>query len=432
MEMIDIISKKRENQALTRDEIRFCLDGYVNNQIPDYQMAALLMAICLNGMTEDETVNLTELMMHSGDVIDLSELSGIKVDKHSTGGVGDKVSLVLGPILAACGVKVAKMSGRGLGHTGGTLDKLESIPGFNCFLSENRFKQSVQQINIAIVGQTDNLVPADKKIYALRDVTATVASMPLIAASILAKKFATGSDAILIDLKCGSGAFMKTMAEAKALGKLMIRIGHRLHKNIKIEISNMEQPLGRMIGNKNEVLEAMAALSNQGETMFMKLITSSASTLLIQAQRVANKAAARALIKTVLTNGQALAKFLAMVTNQGGDAKLIQQPRWWNPKYQHLIKAHQGGYILWTNAIVIGTAAMKLGAGRKTKEDQLDFEAGIELVKVSNEPVQPGEVVMKLYSSQPIDPAIAREIEQHSLQICSSPRPIKMILGQLN
>ena len=432
MQMIDIIAKKRDKKILTKEEIKFVIDGYVNNQIPDYQISALLMAIYLNGMNDEETVFLTELMMNSGDVINLDDIEGIKLDKHSTGGVGDKVSLVLGPILAACGAKVAKMSGRGLGHTGGTLDKLESIAGFNCFLSEQEFKNFVNKSNLSIVGQTNNLVPADKKIYALRDVTATVGSMPLIAASVLSKKFATGSDAILIDLKCGSGAFMKTISEARELGQLMIKIGKKMNKNIQIEISNMEQPLGKMVGNKNEILEAINSLKGQGDPMFMDLIFSSGSTMLVQAKKANNLEDAKKMIKEVIENGNALAKFLEMIENQGGNSKIIQEQNWWNPKYELAIKSPKAGYVYWHNSVAIGMAAMKLGAGRKTKEDQLDFEAGIEIVKVSNEKVNQGDVIMKLYSSQPIDPEIALEIESESLKINKEMTPIKMILDQLN
>ena len=432
MQMIDIIAKKRDKKILTKEEIKFVIDGYVNNQIPDYQISALLMAIYLNGMNDEETVFLTELMMNSGDVINLDDIQGIKLDKHSTGGVGDKVSLVLGPILAACGARVAKMSGRGLGHTGGTLDKLESITGFNCFLSEQEFKNFVNKSNLSIVGQTNNLVPADKKIYALRDVTATVGSMSLIAASVLSKKFATGSDAILIDLKCGSGAFMKTISEARELGQLMIKIGKKMNKNIQIEISNMEQPLGKMVGNKNEILEAINSLKGQGDPMFMDLIFSSGSTMLVQAKKANNLEDAKKMIKEVIENGNALAKFLEMIENQGGNSKIIQEQNWWNPKYELAIKSPKAGYVYWHNSVAIGMAAMKLGAGRKTKEDQLDFEAGIEIVKVSNEKVNQGDVIMKLYSSQPIDPEIALEIESESLKINKEMTPIKMILDQLN
>ena len=432
MQVIDIIAKKRDKKILTKEEIKFVIDGYVNNQIPDYQISALLMAIYLNGMNDEETVFLTELMMNSGDVINLDDIEGIKLDKHSTGGVGDKVSLVLGPIIAACGAKVAKMSGRGLGHTGGTLDKLESIAGFNCFLSEQEFKNFVNKSNLSIVGQTNNLVPADKKIYALRDVTATVGSMPLIAASVLSKKFATGSDAILIDLKCGSGAFMKTISEARELGQLMIKIGKKMNKNIQIEISNMEQPLGKMIGNKNEILEAINSLKGHGDPMFMDLIFSSGSTMLVQAKKANNLQDAKKMIKEVIENGNALAKFLEMIENQGGNSRIIQEQNWWNPKYELAIKAPKAGYVYWHNSVAIGMAAMKLGAGRKTKDDLLDFEAGIEIVKVSNEKVNQDDVIMKLYSSQPIAPEIALEIEKESLKINKEMTPIKMILDQLN
>lgn len=271
MNTIDIINKKKNKNALTKEEIYFIVNGFTNKKIPDYQMSSLLMAIVINGMNEQEITNLTEVMMNSGDIIDLSSIQGVKLDKHSTGGVGDKTSLVLGPIVAACGGIVAKMSGRGLGHTGGTIDKLESIPGFNCFISIDEFKNVVNKIGISIIGQTDSLVPADKAIYSLRDASGTVDSLPLIASSIMSKKLATGSDAILLDIKCGKGAFMKDLSSAQELAQIMIKIGKSLNKDIRVEITNMNQPLGRMIGNKNEIVEAINTLSNKGESNFVKL-----------------------------------------------------------------------------------------------------------------------------------------------------------------
>ena len=431
MHILDIISKKRDQKVLTREEIKFFLDGYIHNQIPDYQVATLLMAIYLNGMNEQETADLTELMMHSGQVIDLSAIAGLKLDKHSTGGVGDKVSLVLVPILAACGAKVAKMTGRGLEHTGGTIDKLETIPGFSCFLDVATFKKLVEQSNLAIIGQTDDLVPADKKIYALRDVTATVGSLPLIVASILSKKFATGSNTIIIDLKCGSGAFMKTLADAEALGNLMLKVGRHLKRDIKIKITNMEQPLGKMIGNKNEVLEAMQTLKGHGESHFLEVIYSLATTMLAQGQITNDPTKARQMIDQVIKNGQALAKFFEMVQNQGGNTEIIQQANWWNPQYTLEIKAPASGYVYWKNALVIGLGAMKLGAGRKTKEDQLDNEAGIEILKLTNEEVKAGQAIMKLYSSKPIDSEIAKEITEQALEIKNQKHPIQMVLKEL-
>ncbi|MGL5643796.1 MAG: thymidine phosphorylase, partial [Metamycoplasmataceae bacterium] len=280
---VDIINKKKYNQELSSEEIDFIVKGFTNKTIPDYQMSALLMAIFFNGMSEKETVALTKAMINSGDVLDLSSIPGIKLDKHSTGGVGDKTSLVLGPIVAACGGVVSKMSGRGLGHTGGTIDKLESIPGFNCFISIDEFKTIVKRTGLSIIGQTASLVPADKLMYALRDVTGTVDSLPLIASSIMSKKLATGSDAILLDIKCGNGAFMKDLESSRELGKIMIKIGKSLNKDIKVEITNMSQPLGRMIGNKNEIVESMDTLSGKGDANFVKLCLSSAATMLVQA-----------------------------------------------------------------------------------------------------------------------------------------------------
>lgn len=431
MRMVDIIYKKREKQHLTDEEIQFFIDGYINNEIPDYQVSALLMAILLNGMNQNEIVNLTKIMMNSGRVLDLSDINGIKLDKHSTGGIGDKVSLVLGPIIAACGGKVAKMSGRGLGHTGGTIDKLESIEGFNCFLDEKEFKKLVNKSNIAIIGQTDDLVPADKKIYALRDVTATTESFPLIVSSIMSKKLATGSDAILIDIKCGSGAFIKTIEQAHELAKHMIYIGKELGRDIKIEISNMEQPLGRMIGNKNEVIEAMQSLQGNGEKQFMELIYSSGSTMLKQAKLVENNQEAKKLIEEVIKTKKAFNKFLEMIKNQGGNAEIIQQNNWWNPKYCEAIIADKSGYVLLHNSIELGLAAMKLGAGRERKEDLLDYEAGIEIVKTSNEWVDKGDEIMKLYSSKPIDPSIKKTIVDKSISIENKPSNIKIILEQM-
>lgn len=430
MNIVEIINKKKTKQTLTKEEIQYVIDNYVNDEIKDYQMSALLMAILINGMNEDEIAYLTNSMMYSGDVVDLSEIKGIKLDKHSTGGVGDKVSLVLGPIIAACGGIVTKMSGRGLGHTGGTIDKLESIKGFNCFLTEEEFKNIVKNVGLSIVGQTDNIVPADKKIYALRDVTGTVDSLPLITSSIMAKKLATGSDAILLDVKCGSGAFMKTIEEAKELGKMMISIGKKLNKDIRVEISNMEQPLGRMIGNKNEVIEAMETLNGNGENNFMDLIYSSGSTMLLQAKLVKSEEEGKKLINEVIKNKKAFNKFLQMIEAQGGDIKLIQDKKWWNPKYKYEIKSKAEGYVKLSNSAKIGTAAMLLGAGRKTKNDILDFEAGIKLNKVTNEYVKKDEVIMTLYSSNPIDNSIEKMLVE-TIEITNNKTNNKMILDKL-
>lgn len=326
MNTIDIINKKKNKNALTKEEIYFIVNGFTNKKIPDYQMSSLLMAIVINGMNEQEITNLTEVMMNSGDIIDLSSIQGVKLDKHSTGGVGDKTSLVLGPIVAACGGIVAKMSGRGLGHTGGTIDKLESIPGFNCFISIDEFKNVVNKIGISIIGQTDSLVPADKAIYSLRDASGTVDSLPLIASSIMSKKLATGSDAILLDIKCGKGAFMKDLSSAQELAQIMIKIGKSLNKDIRVEITNMNQPLGRMIGNKNEIVEAINTLSNKGESNFVKLCLSSASTMLTQAGISANEEEGLILAKEALSSGKALDKFYQFIEAQGGELLAIKSP----------------------------------------------------------------------------------------------------------
>lgn len=431
MRMIDLINKKIDKKILTSEEIEFVVDGYTKNTIPDYQMSSLLMAIHLNGMTNEEIVSLTKAMINSGEVFDLSDIDGIKLDKHSTGGVGDKVSLVLGPIVAACGGKVAKISGRGLDYTGGTIDKLESIQGFNCFLDEDQFKENIKKINLAIIGQTESLVPADKKIYALRDVTGTVGSIPLIVASVMSKKIASGANAILLDIKCGAGAFMKNIEEARKLAKLMILIGKSFKRDVKIEISNMEQPLGKMIGNKNEVIEAMESLKGNGEPKFMELIFSSGITMLMQAKIVKDKKEAKELIEKVIKNGSAYNKFLEMSRNQGGNNQIIQESNWWKPKFCLNVLADREGYVFLHNSKEIGIVAMKLGAGRKTKDDILDFDAGIEIIKTTNEYVKKNDIIMKLYSSQPIDKMLVSEIKNKSIKINTELTEIKMILEQL-
>ncbi|MBD5423420.1 MAG: thymidine phosphorylase [Mycoplasma sp.] len=430
MTILDIIDKKKNKQELTEKEINYFVNNYTNNMIPDYQISSLLMAILLNGMNLKETTFLTTAMINSGKVIDLSSISGIKLDKHSTGGIGDKVSLVLGPIIASCGGIFAKMSGRGLGHTGGTIDKLESIPGFNCFLTDNEFKKIVKKSNIAIIGQTDDLVPADKKLYALRDVTGTVNSMPLISSSIMSKKLATGSDAILLDVKCGSGAFMKTEEDATELAKWMISIGKKLKKDVRVEITNMEQPLGKMIGNKNEIIEVMDFLRGKGDKNFTELIYSSASTLLIQSKIVKIEREAKKLIDESIQSGKALAKFFEFVKNQGGDYKIIQQKNWWNPKYKLEIKSKKSGYLYLRDSIIIGLVAMKLGAGRKTKDDIIDNEAGIELKKTTGEFVEKNQTIMILYSSNKIDESLINDINK-VISYTENPIKTKIIIKKL-
>ncbi|MBR3571567.1 MAG: thymidine phosphorylase [Mycoplasmataceae bacterium] len=431
MNIIEIIEKKKNKKKLNFKEIDFFVQNYSQNKIPDYQISSLLMAIVINGMNLEEATNLTKSMIASGKTIDLSSIKGVKVDKHSTGGVGDKVSLVLGPIIAACGGIFAKMSGRGLGHTGGTIDKLESIDGFSCFLSDEKFIELVKKTNISIIGQTDDLVPADKKIYALRDTSGTVNSIPLIAASIMSKKIATGADVILLDIKCGSGAFMKNQKEAEKLANWMIQIGKKMKKKIKVEITNMEQPLGKMIGNKNEVIEAINTLQNKGEKNFVDLIYSSSSILLIESKIAKNEKEAYKMIDNVLKNELAFKKFIEMVKNQGGDVDKIQSKNWWNPKYSLDVIANKSGYLYLKNSMILGLVAMELGAGRKTKEDKIDNEAGIELKKVTNEKVEEGEVIMKLYSSKKINPNIIDKLIP-TFEINPNPKKIKTVLKKIS
>ena len=430
MTILDIIEKKKNNETLSQKEIEYFVNGYTNNKIPDYQMSSLLMAIVINGMNLEETTNLTKAMINSGKTIDLSSVKGIKVDKHSTGGVGDKVSLVLGPIVASCGVIFTKMSGRGLGHTGGTIDKLESIPGFNCFYNEKDFKNLIKKSNMAIIGQTDDIVPADKKIYLLRDVSGTVNSMPLISSSIMSKKLATGADAILLDVKCGSGAFMKNEKDAEELAKWMISIGKKMKKDIRVEITNMEQPLGKMIGNKNEVIEAIESLKGNWDNNFKKLIYSSGATLLNQAKIANNEKDAYKMIDNSIKSGKALNKFFEFVKNQGGDVKAIQKTNWWKPKYKLDIKANKDGYLYLKNSVILGLTAVKLGAGRQTKEDIIDNEAGIELKKVTNDEVKKNEVIMTLYSSKKIDSSISKYVKD-SYEIISKSKQIKIVYKKM-
>ncbi|QJG66495.1 thymidine phosphorylase [Mycoplasma phocoeninasale] len=430
MRFIDIITKKSENKELTKEEINFFIDNYVKEYIPDYQVSALLMAIRLNGLSDTETAYLTDAMMHSGEVLDWSFLKKTIVDKHSTGGVGDKVSIALCPILASLGLTVAKMSGRGLGHTGGTLDKLESIEGYNILLSDKEFKDTVKEHNIAVIGQNTNLVPADKKIYALRDVTATVQSIPLIASSIMSKKLATGSNCILLDVKCGDGAFMKNIDEAKKLGKLMIEIGKKLGRKIAVEITNMDQPLGRTIGNKIEILEAVETLQGHGPKDFTEIIYSSGSTLLVLAGVVKDEVAARAMIDEAISSGKAYDKFKEWIKAQGGKVELLDNPKWFNPKHKYEIKSKAEGYLKINSAIAFGLVAMKLGAGRSKKEDSIDFEAGIYLNKSSNDYVKVNDILFTLYSSKEIDMNLEKEILD-AIEFSSNKHEIQEVFAKL-
>ena len=401
MRMVDLIIKKRQGEALSREEIAFWIDGYVNGVIPDYQTSAMTMAILFRGMSEEEVINLTDLMEHSGDTLDLSNLKGVKVDKHSTGGVGDKTSLVLGPMVAACGATLAKLSGRGLGHTGGTLDKLESIPGLRIALSEKEFEEQVNRIGIAIAGQTQSLVPADKKMYALRDVTGTVESIPLIAASVMSKKLAAGTDAILLDVTLGNGAFMKDIDQARTLAKLMVKIGNGLNRDTRAVLSNMNEPLGLAVGNALEVKEAIAALRGEGPEDLMDLCYIAGSIMLVQAKVAKDEAEGRKMLEKVIRDGSAFTKFLEMVQAQGGDVEYILHPEKFEMAKNIVpIYAKNRGYVKSIDALEIGLSSMTLGGGRETLDDVIDMAAGIMLNKKVGDEVNEGDALCYLHSNK--------------------------------
>lgn len=426
--MYDIIDKKRQGKTLEKSEIEYFVENYAAGQIPDYQASALLMAICINGMTDDETYDLTDAMLHSGRIIDLSAIPGLKVDKHSTGGVGDKVSLVLGPMMAACGLKFAKMSGRGLGHTGGTLDKLESIPGLEVQLPIERFIDQVTRIGLAIIGQTKEIVPADKKLYALRDVTATVQSIPLIASSIMSKKLADGSDIQLLDVKYGNGAFMTNIDDATKLATLMVRIGKKAGKKTCAEITNMNQPLGYEVGNINEVVEAINALHGKGPKDLMDLCYSSGSTLLVMAKMASNTDTAKKRLEEVINDGSAFQYFCRMVQAQGGDVRFVQDPSLFpKARYKEEVLSVTDGYIQTMDTKMIGEASCKIGAGREKEGDIIDHTAGISIHKKIGDMIHKGESIMTIFSERPNIEAIARQLT-HALTIApTKPLPLKMV-----
>ena len=412
MRMVDIITKKRDGGTLTNQEIDFFIDGYVEGRIPDYQVSALLMAIVFKGMTNDEIVHLTDRMEHSGDVMDLSSIPGKKVDKHSTGGVGDKTSIALGPMVAACGAVVAKMSGRGLGHTGGTLDKLESIPGMNVFLTEEKFMEILRKNGVAIAGQTGTLVPADKKLYALRDVTGTVESIPLIASSVMSKKLASGSDCILLDVKFGNGAFMKTREDAQKLAKIMCAIGNSLNRDTRAVLTSMEQPLGHAVGNSLEVKEAIDTLHGHGPKDFQDLCYQSGAIMLEQAGIVKNEEEGLKMLHKVVEDGSAFEKLRQMVIAQGGDVSYIDHPEKF-PLSKNIVevKTSKAGYIKHIVALEIGESAMRLGAGRETFDDVIDMSAGIVLNKKVGDKVEKGEILCVVHTNKEEFDSILKDIE---------------------
>ena len=400
MRMIDIIEKKRDGKSLTKEEIEFFVNGYTHEEVPDYQASSLAMAIFFQDMNDEERAALTMSMVNSGEKIDLSDINGIKVDKHSTGGVGDTTTLVLAPLVAAVGVPVAKMSGRGLGHTGGTIDKLESVKGFNVEISEKDFIKLVNDNQVAVIGQSGNLTPSDKKLYALRDVTGTVNSIPLIASSIMSKKIAAGADAIVLDVKTGSGAFMKTLDDAEALAHAMVRIGNNVGRNTMAIISDMSQPLGNAIGNALELKEAIATLKGNGPKDLTELVLTLGSQMVVLAEQATSLDEARQMLIDAIKTGKALNKFKTFLSNQGGDDSIVDSPeKLPSAKYQVEFKAKKDGYITEIIANEIGVASMMLGAGRQTKEDVIDLGVGIVLNKKVGEHVEKGENILTIHTN---------------------------------
>lgn len=434
MRTYDIILKKRNGQELSSDEISALINGYVSGEVTDYQMAAWAMAIFFQGMTVRETADLTMAMVRSGEQVDLSGIEGIKVDKHSTGGVGDKTTLILGPLVAAAGVPVAKMSGRGLGHTGGTIDKLEAIPGFNTALPKDKFIDSVNRIKIAIGGQTGNLAPADKKLYALRDVTATVDSIPLIASSVMSKKIAAGADAIVLDVKTGSGAFMKSVDQAIALAEAMVSIGSQVGRRTVALISDMDQPLGYTVGNALEVKEAIACLRGQGPKDLTELCLALGSQMVFLAGKAETPVKAREQLENILYQGRGLEKFKEMVGNQGGDISCVNDPDKL-PAGRHAIpvKAANPGYVTGIQAEQIGIAAMTLGAGRETKESKIDLAVGIKLEKKVGDRVESDETLAVLYLNDESKAQRAAELILQAYTISDKPvEPRKLVLAYVD
>ncbi|WP_100372583.1 pyrimidine-nucleoside phosphorylase [Bacillus sp. FJAT-45037] len=401
MRMVDVIEKKRDGIELMKEEIQFVIEGYTNGEIPEYQMSALAMAIFFKDMTTDERAHLTMSMVESGDQIDLSAVEGIKVDKHSTGGVGDKTTIALAPLVAALGIPVAKMSGRGLGHTGGTIDKLEAIPGFSVEIETETFIDLVNKNKLAVIGQTGNLTPADKKLYGLRDVTATVNSIPLIASSIMSKKIASGADAIVLDVKTGSGAFMKKLEDSKALAQAMVEIGNNLGRDTMAIISDMNQPLGLAVGNALEVKEAIDMLRGEGPDDLRELCLTLGSHMVYLAKKASSVEEARKMLEEVIASGKALETLKVFIEAQNGDSSIVDEPEKL-PKAKHLIdvKATKSGTVSAIVADKIGTAAMLLGAGRATKESEIDLAVGLILNKKIGDHVDAGDSIVTLHSNR--------------------------------
>ena len=434
MRMVDIIEKKREGGELTKEEIRFFVKGYTEGTIPDYQVSALLMAIYFKDMTDAERAELTMAMVESGDQIDLSGIAGVKVDKHSTGGVGDTTTLPLAAMVAAVGVPVAKMSGRGLGHTGGTIDKLEAIEGFHVELTSEQFVKQVNEIGMAVIGQSGNLTPADKKLYALRDVTATVSSIPLIASSIMSKKIAAGADAIVLDVKTGDGAFMKTVEDSKLLAQAMVKIGNSVGRNTMAIISDMSQPLGFAIGNALEVQEAIDTLKGNGPEDLNELCYTLGSQMVVLGGKAKTIEEARGMLEEVVANGAALEVLKKFIAAQGGDASVVDFPeRLPKAKFVSEVVAKEDGYIAKIEADDIGTAAMLLGAGRATKESEIDLAVGLVLRKKVGDFVKAGESIVTVHANTEDISAVVEKIYAHihmSNEAVKAPKLIEAIITE--
>ncbi|MGH9350415.1 MAG: thymidine phosphorylase [Vicinamibacterales bacterium] len=420
MRYVDVIARKRDGHPLTREEIDLFISGVTDGSLPDYQASALLMAIVLRGMTDQETAWLTDAMVRSGDRVDLSEIPGVKVGKHSTGGVGDKVSIVLAPVAAACGVVVPKMSGRGLGHTGGTLDKLESIPGFRIDLSIDEFKRVLRNVGTSIIGQTNALAPADRTLYALRDVTATIESIPLISASIMSKKLAEGSDALVLDVKCGHGAFMKDVAGARALARSLVAIGAHAGVPTEAVISNMDTPLGRAVGNAVEIIECIEILKGRGPRDLADFVVGFAARMLVAAGQAGGDA--EAIVRRALESGAALEKLRALIAAQGGTGAVIDDySRLPGAARRHLVTAVRSGYVAHLRAEGVGRASAALGAGRSRLEDRIDHGAGVLIHRRPGEAVRAGEPVLELLynDDRGLDEAIERA--RHAFAVADTP-----------
>ena len=427
-QMYDLIEKKKKGQALTQDEITYLINGYTNGEIPDYQMSAYLMAVVFNGMTDEETYEFTMAMKNSGDELDLSSIPGLKIDKHSTGGVGDKTTLVLGPLIASLGVPVAKMSGRGLGHTGGTIDKLEAFPGFQTAISEETFLDNVKEHGIAVAGQTKNLAPADKKIYALRDTTATVNSIPLIASSIMSKKLASGADGICLDVKVGSGAFMKDQEEAEKLATAMVEIGRRAGRKMVAVLTNMDEPLGYAVGNTLEVREAIDSLKGNGPKDFMELIYTLGEQMMMLADESLSKEKAREMLEDAIASGKAYEMFKTFIKIQGGNPSDVDNiEALLKASFVEDVTADADGFVKEIQAEEIGRASMIMGGGRATKEDVIDMSVGVVLRKKVGDEVKKGEAIATVYGNkkETVDRAIAMVKEAYGFSTEKvSPKPM--------